>query len=48
MLIETFSNAIRRLSENQTASIVKLSKAMILDNYIYLEDRKYDSLLDLQ
>jgi hypothetical protein len=48
MLIETFANAIRRLTEQQSASIVKLSKAMILDNYIYLEDKKYDSLLDLQ
>lgn len=47
-LVETFGNALRRLSENQSASIVKLSKAMILDNYIYLEDKKYDSLLDLQ
>ncbi|MDY5585917.1 MAG: DUF87 domain-containing protein [Eubacteriales bacterium] len=48
MLIETFANALRRLTENQTANIVKLSKAMILDNYVYVEDRKYDSLMDLQ
>ena len=48
MLIETFANAIRRLSETQTANIVKLSKALILDNYVYVEDRKYDALLDLQ
>lgn len=48
MLIETFANAMRRLTEQQSASIVKLSKAMILDNYIYLEDKKYDTLLDLQ
>ena len=48
MLIETFANALRRLTENQTANIVKLSKAMILDNYVYVEDKKYDSVLDLQ
>lgn len=48
MLIETFANALRRLTETQTANIIKLSKAMILDNYVYVEDRKYDSLLDLQ
>ena len=48
MLIETFANAIRRLTESQTANIIKLSKAMILDNYVYVEDRKYDTLLDLQ
>ncbi len=43
MLIDTFANAIRRLNEQQSASIVKLSKAIILDNYVYLEDKKYDS-----
>ncbi len=48
MLIETFANALRRLSNEQTASIIKLNKAMILDNYIYNEDRKYDNLLELQ
>lgn len=48
MLIETFANALRRLNEGQTVNIVKLSKAMILDNYVYVEDRKYDTLMDLQ
>ncbi len=48
MLIETFANALRRLNESQTANIVKLSKAMILDNYVYIEDKKYDTLMDLQ
>lgn len=48
MLIETFANAIRRLTNQQSASIVKISKAMILDNFIYLEDKKYDALMDLQ
>ena len=48
MLIETFANAIRRLTDYQQASIIKLSKAMILDNYIYLEDKKYDALTELE
>ena len=48
MVVETFANAIRRLSNDQMASIVKLNKAMILDDYIYNEDRKYDNLLELQ
>ena len=48
MLIETFANAIRRLSDTQSANIVKLSKALILDNYVYVEDKKYDELMDLQ
>ena len=48
MLIETFANALRRLSNDQMASIIKLNKAMILDGYIYNEDRKYDNLQELQ
>lgn len=48
ILIETFANAIRRITDFQQAAIVKESKAMILDNYVYLEDKKYDSLLELQ
>ena len=48
MLIETFANAIRRITDFQQAAIVKESKAMILDNYVYLEDKKYDALLELQ
>ena len=48
MLIETFANAIRRITDFQQAAIVKESKAMILDNYVYLEDKKYDALMELQ
>lgn len=48
VLVETFANAIRRLSNEQMASIVKINKAMILDDYIYNEDKKYDNLLELQ
>ena len=48
MLMETFANVLRRLSNEQTASIVKLNKAMILDEYVYNEDKKYDTLLEMQ
>ena len=48
MLIETFANALRRLSNEQSASIVKLNKAMILDDFIYNEDKKFDSLVEMQ
>ena len=47
-LIDTFANVIRRLASNQTMNIVKINKAMILDNYIYNENRKYDNLMELQ
>lgn len=48
MLMETFANVIRRLTNDQTASIVKLNKAVILDDYLYNEDKKYDSLMEMQ
>lgn len=48
MLVKTFSNALSRLSVGQKASIVKLNKAMILDEYVQNEDKKYDSLMELQ
>jgi ABC-type dipeptide/oligopeptide/nickel transport system ATPase component len=48
MVVETFANALRRVGGDQTASIIKVNKAMILDNYIYNEDKKYDNLLELQ
>ena len=41
-----FGNALRRLDENQVCEIVKINKAMVLDNYAYNENRKYDRLLD--
>ena len=47
MLIETFANALRRLTDFQQAAIIKESKAMVLDNYVYLEDRKLDDLEEL-
>lgn len=42
-----FSNALRRLEENQVCEIVKINKALVLDNYAYIENKKYDRLLDM-
>ncbi len=41
-----FGNALRRLDDNQVCEIVKINKAMVLDNFAYNENRKYDRLLD--
>ena len=42
-----FGNALRRLEDDQTCEIVKINKAMVLDNYAYIENKKYDRLLDM-
>ncbi len=47
-VIESFANALRRLNIDQTCSIIKISKPMILDRYIHNENAKYDVLYDLQ
>lgn len=47
-VIEAFANALRRLNADQSCSIVKISKPMILDRYIHNENAKYDVLYDLQ
>lgn len=47
-VIESFANALRRLTPDQTCSIIKLNLAMILDNYIYSENKKYELLLEMQ
>lgn len=41
-----FGNALRRLEDNQVCELVKINKAMVLDNYSYVENKKYDRLLD--
>lgn len=41
-----FGNALRRLDDNQVCELVKINKAMVLDNYSYEENKKYDRLLD--
>ncbi len=47
-VIEGFANALRRLNADQSCSIVKISKPMILDKYIHNENSKYDVLYDMQ
>ena len=47
-VIESFANALRRLTADQTCSIIKLNRAMLLDNYIYNENKKYELLLEMQ
>ncbi len=47
-VIESFANALRRLTPDQTCSIIKLNLAMVLDNYIYSENKKYELLLEMQ
>lgn len=42
-----FGNALRRLDDNQVFEIVKINKAMVLDNLAYNENKKYDNLLDM-
>lgn len=44
MLINTFANAIRRLNPDQEASIVKITKPIIFDEYITNEELKLDVL----
>ena len=41
-----FGNALRRLDDSQVCELVKINKAMVLDNYSYAENKKYDRLLD--
>ncbi|MBP3619286.1 MAG: DUF87 domain-containing protein, partial [Clostridia bacterium] len=47
-VIESFANALRRLTQTQTCSIIKISKPMILDRYIHNENHKYEVLYDMQ
>ena len=47
-VIESFANAIRRLNGDQSCSIVKVSRPMVLDNYIHNENHKYEVLYDMQ
>ena len=47
-VIESFANALRRLTPDQTCSIMKLNRAMVLDHYIHNENKKYELLLDMQ
>ncbi len=48
MAINSFANALRRLNNDQSASIIKVCKALVFDDYITNEDKKYDDLMELQ
>ncbi|MGD9901691.1 MAG: VirB4 family type IV secretion system protein [Spirochaetales bacterium] len=46
-LIDIFANALRRLTAAQTASLIKVNKPLLLDEYIQNEDRKYETVLEM-
>ncbi|MBQ9786419.1 MAG: DUF87 domain-containing protein [Clostridia bacterium] len=48
LVVSSVTKALTRIANDQTASIMKINKAMILDNYVYNEDKKYNKLMDLQ
>ena len=45
-VIRSFANALRLINQEQSASIVKTTLPMPMDEYIYAEDRKYDEVLE--
>jgi hypothetical protein len=45
MVVNSLANAFRRMSDKQSASIINLERAMILDRYIDLEVDKYNQVL---
>ena len=47
-VIESFANALRRLTPDQSCAIMKLNRAMVLDGYIHRENKKYELLLEMQ
>ncbi len=47
MVINTFADALRSITIGQSASLVKVAKPMVLDGFIYNEDRKYDEVMEL-
>jgi len=48
MVVKSFANALRRLTPEQSASIIKTNKAIVFDDYVQCEDKKYDTLMELQ
>lgn len=46
-VLKAFADALRRLTQEQSMSIVKTSKALIFDDYIKNEDKKFDDLQEL-
>ena len=47
LVVQTFANALRSLTVGQSAAIVKTAKPMLLNDFIYNEDRKYDEVMEL-
>jgi hypothetical protein len=47
LVIDNVTNALRYITQGQSASIVKLTKAMLFDNYIYNEEKKYNAVAKL-
>ncbi|MBO5103346.1 MAG: DUF87 domain-containing protein, partial [Clostridia bacterium] len=47
MVINSFANAMRAIVVGQSASLVKVAKPMVMDGFIYNEDRKYDEVMEL-
>ena len=46
-VINTFGMALKAITVGQQASIIKITKPIVMDGYIYNEDRKYDSILEM-
>jgi hypothetical protein len=45
MVVNTLANAFRRMNDKQSASLVNLERAMVLDNYVNYELEKYNFLI---
>ena len=46
--IMSFKNALMRLNVGQDASLVKINKAILMDDYIADDEKKYESMLRMQ
>lgn len=47
LLIRTFSNALTRLATHQSASLIKVRKALLFDTYIKNDEKKFDTMLEM-
>lgn len=46
LLVNVFANSLRRIGQGQYASIIKLNKPLILDDYVSNESEKEDSIIE--
>ena len=46
--IRSFKNALMRLNTDQDASLVKINKAILMDEFIADDEKKYDSMLKMR